>query len=336
MQPNRSSSDSGIDRRAWVARALAMLGSASLSRVALGQDWSPSKPLQLVVPYPPGGSNDNVGRLLARQMTRLWGQPVVVENRPGAAGIIGAGTVARAPADGHTLALVSSSFVMSAAVQPKLPFDPIKDFAAVARLQSTPFLVLVSPATPVRDLPGLVALAKRQPGKLSYGTSGIGSSNQFATELFASMTGVHLTHVPYKGMSPALADLAGGHLDIVLASVPSAQALVAAGKVRPLAITSRQRAREFTAIPTVAESGIPGYEFEAWAGILAPGGTPRAIIKQLNAGINQALGSDEAAQARATEAADFTPLSAEAFQALVIAELQRWRKIAQALGIKPE
>ena len=297
----------------------------------------PTKPVQLIVPYPPGGSNDNTARLVAKQLTQAWGQPVIIDNKPGAGGVIGATALARSAPDGYTLALVSLSFTTSAAAQPKLPFDPVKDFIPVARAGSGAFVILVSPKLEVKNLGELVAMARKAPGRLSFASSGVGSSNQFATELFMDLTGVRMTHVPYKGMSPALTDLAGGHVDVVFATLSSAQALLGNRSVHALAVTSRKRIAQLPEIPTAAEAGVAGYQFDGWSGFLAPAGTPPALVAFLNQSINRAMASPEVAGALAAEGmTTFEPIGQEAFRKIVEDDLERWKRIARERGIRAE
>lgn len=269
----------GVRRRVLLLRGSAAAASYVLpfdSRAQARPDGFPTRPVQLIVPYPPGGANDNTARLAAKELAQQWGQPVVVDNRAGAGGVIGATALARAKADGHTIGLVSISFATSAAVQ-KLPYDPLADFVPLARASVVPFVLLVSRRVSAGDVSSLVALARRAPGKITYGSSGIGSSNQFATELFLSEAGVQMTHVPYKGAAPAINDLMAGHLDVMLSSTTSAAPLLAAGNVRALALTSAKRSPDFPQLVTIAESGLPKYSFEAWSGFLAPAATPSAL-----------------------------------------------------------
>lgn len=338
MNHLRHVSSAHFTRRTWLGQAFALATGATLPfGAARAQPAYPTRPVTLIVPYPPGGSNDNVARPLARELSKVWGQPVVVDNRPGAGGVIGAAALARSAPDGYTLGLVSSSFTTSAVVQKNLPFDPVKDFAPVARANVNSFVLLVSPALKANNLAELVALMKKSPGKFSYGTSGVGSINQFGTELFANLTGTKLIHVPYKGMAPALTDLAGGHVDIVLASVPSAHGLLVNKTARALAVTSAARLADFPEIPTAVEAGVPGYEFEAWSGFLAPARTPEPIIQFINKAINAAAVSPDVAKSMALEGANnFQASTPEGFRAMVNADLQRWKKIAVAQNIQAE
>lgn len=297
----------------------------------------PSKPLQIIVPYPPGGSNDKLARLIGQQLARKFGQPVVVDNRPGASGMIGAAALAKSTPDGHTLALVSSSFATSAAVQSKLPFDPLKDFEPVARISSDSLVLLVSRQLGVQNLQGLIALARQRPRGLTYGSSGIGSVNHFAAELFMGAAGISLVHVPYRGMTPALTDLTGGHLDMVITSAISAHAFLADRKILAIATTGAERLTNLNAIPTCRESGLPGFVLDAWAGFLAPAGTPTTTVALLNSAINDAMRSSDLVNALAVDGSTaFQSLSSSEFRKLVQGDLAQWRSIAKAKNISAD
>jgi tripartite-type tricarboxylate transporter receptor subunit TctC len=325
-------------RRGWRRRELLAAGCASLLGTAAAAAASafPTRALTLIVPYPPGGSNDIFARLIGAQLSQSLRQTVVVENRPGAGGLIGLGALARAPADGHTLALVSSSFTTSAAVQQHLPFDPLKDFEPVARINSNALLILASPRLGLRTLQEFIAQARGRPGQVSYGSSGVGSVNHFAAALFAAAAGVRLIHIPYRGMAPALADLAGGNVDMVITSPSSAQAFLANARVVPLATTGPERMPGLPGIPTCREAGLPGFSLDAWAGFLVPGRTPPERVELLNAAINEAMGTADVAKALALDGSVFTPLSAADFKRLVHEDLARWRAVAKAQNIRAE
>lgn len=309
---------------------------AIAARPALAQERFPSRPIQIVVPYPPGGSNDLVARAVGRKLAEIAGQPVVVENRPGAGGSIGTDLVAKSRPDGCTLAFVSSSFATNAAIQTKLPFDPVRSLAPVALMGRVPFVIAVSNALPVRSLGELVALARERPGRLNYASSGAGSINQFATEMLAAATGVRLSHVPYKGMGPATVDLIGGHVDVLIASVPSILAHVRAGKVRALAVTSATRSPLAPDVPTAAQSGVPGYAFEAWFGVLAAAGTPPDVIGALNAAFNRILALPDVLEFLRGEGIEPTPATPAEFGALIPKEIARWQQLAVQTGIRAE
>lgn len=321
----------GIHRRALLAIALGFSVGAQAS-----EDQFPSRPITILVPYPPGGSNDVFARVIADQLARKFGQPVIVENRPGASGLIGLGVVARARADGYTLALVSSSFTTAVAVQAKLPFDPVRDFQPVARINSSPLVILAAPRAGAKSLGDFIAIARQHPRQLNYGTSGVGSINQFAAELLASAAGIQLVHVPYRGMSPALSDLASGQIDMVITSLPSAQVFLADRRVVALATTGDERMPGLPSVPTCRESGLVDFTLNGWAGILAPGRTPPATVALLNAAINEAMTSPESQKALAGDGSTFQPLGPAAFASQVYKDLARWREIARAKNIRAE
>ncbi|MBB3009947.1 Bug family tripartite tricarboxylate transporter substrate binding protein [Cupriavidus alkaliphilus] len=327
-----------ISRRSIITQS-ALLGLSLMLPAyskAAGEPFA-SKPFQVIVPYPPGGSNDSLARLIALQLARKFQQPVLVDNRPGAGGGIGIRVLAKSVADGHTLGLVSSSFATSAAVSAKLPFDPIKDFEPVARITSSALLVLVSPHLGARDLQGFIALARQRPGKLSYGSSGVGSLNHFAAELLMDAAGVRLVHVPYRGMAPAMADLAGGHLDLVITSESSARAFLNKRNVVAIATTSAHRLPHLSTVPTCRESGLSEIVIDAWAGFLAPAGTPADKLALLNGAINEAMTSPELSKALKLEGAStFEPLTPTEFKSLVQSDIARWRKIARAKKIEAD
>jgi tripartite-type tricarboxylate transporter receptor subunit TctC len=296
----------------------------------------PSKPVTIIVPYPPGGSNDNFARILGKHLSDLWKVPVIVENRPGAGGSIGAGAVARAAPDGYTLCLLSSSFTTNAAVQPNLPFDPIRSFTPIAMVARGPMIVTVSNKSGIKTTLELFATARKDPGKLNYGSSGQGSTNHFATELLLESAGVKMTHIPYKGMSPAVTDVIAGNVDVLVASAPSIYEMVKAGKVRALGVTSVGPFKSLPGLQPVGQMGAPGYSFELWWGILAPAGLPPAITNQINVDVNHILDTPEMREAIEREGAEAAPMHVAAFATTVSSEIAEWRKVARAANIKPE
>ena len=299
---------------------------------AYAQDKFPSKTITIVVPYPPGGSNDNFARAVGKRLSDALQQPVLIDNRPGAGGSIGTAIVAKAANDGYTLVAVSSSFVTNAAIQPKLPFDAIKSFSPVALIASGPFVIAVKNDLPVKSVADLVALAKASPGKLNYASSGPGSINQFATELLKSAAGIELTHVPYKGMSPATMDLMGGHVDVLVASGPSLLPSVRSGKVRGIGITSPASSVIAADLQPVAKT-VPGYSFELWWGILAPAGTPIPVVNRLNTEINKILATAEMKEFFLREGAEPAIASSAQFAALISTDIARYQQIAKQASI---
>ena len=302
---------------------------------AQAEDKYPSKPITIIVPYPPGGSNDSFARVIGRKLGDALRQPVLIDNRPGAGGSIGTATVAKAPNDGYTLAVVSSSFVTNSAIQQNLAFDAIKSFTPVAMLATGPFIVAVRDGLPVKTIPELLALIKSQPGKLNYASSGPGSINQFATEILKSAAGLDITHVPYRGMSPATMDLIGGHVDLLIASGPSLLPTVRSGKVRAIGITSMDTSAIAADLLPVAKS-VPGYSFELWWGVLAPAATPANVVDRLNAEINKILASTEMKEFFLREGAEASIASPEHFASVIARDIALFQKIAKQASIKAD
>jgi tripartite-type tricarboxylate transporter receptor subunit TctC len=292
----------------------------------------PAKSVTIVVPFPPGGSNDVFARALGKKLSEAWKQPVVVENKPGAGGMIGAAGVSKAAPDGYTLLFVSSSYTTGAAIQ-QLPFDPITGLTPIASVSKGPMVLTVNNGVAVKSAAELAALAKSQPGKLNYGSAGPGSINHFAGELFAQNAGVKMTHVPYKGMGPATADLIGGHIDVLIASSPSVMQHVKAEKVKGLGVTSAKPSPLVPGLEPVA-NGVRGYEVELWWGVLGPAGLPAAIAGQVNAEVNRALASPELTEIFAKEGAEPWSQSPAQFEAVVKGDIERWKKVAREANIK--
>jgi tripartite-type tricarboxylate transporter receptor subunit TctC len=322
-----------LARAAWLALALAAAtGSATAQPTAA----YPSKTVRLVVPYPPGGSNDVLSRVVAQALTTSLGQPFVVDNRAGAGGMIGAEHVARSEPDGYTLLNVQASFATNAAIRAKMPYDTARDFTYLGMMAIGPMLVAVHPSMPAKTVRELVELLKKRPGALNYGSTGIGGINHLATELFRKMAGIDIVHVPYKGVAPALADLVGGHVQLVITSFPSAYTQVQAGRLRALAIASARRSAFAPAVPTVSESGVPGYIVDLWWGLAVPARTPSAIVERLAADLTRALQSEDVRQRFAREGAEPTVMARQAFATFVAREITRWRDVARDANIKPE
>jgi len=323
-------------RNVIAAACAALALAAGTLHAQPGNGTFPQKPVTIVVPYPPGGSNDTFARELGRKLSDAWKVPVVVDNRPGASGSIGAGAVSRAVPDGYTLCLLSSSFTTNAAVQEHLPFDPIAGFSPVAMVARGPMILTVSTRLPVRTTLELFDLARRNPGKLNYASSGVGGTNHFATELLMDAAKIRMTHVPYKGMPPAVTDLIGGHVDVLIASAPSIYPQVKAGKVRALGVTSEQASPVVPGLRPLSEMGVPGYHFELWWGMLAPPGTPPAIVEAINAEVNRVISTPEMRAVFEREGAEPAPMSVSAFAATIRREIEGWKKVAKDAGIKAE
>lgn len=320
-------------------RTVALAAAAlALSTVAAAQGAAafPSKPILFVVTSPPGGSNDTFARAIGKKLSETLGKPVIVENRPGATGSIGEAFVAKAPADGHTIVMISSSFTTKAAVHKNLPYDPAKAFTAVAMIGKGPLILAVAPTVPASTPQEFFALARAQGSALNYATSGPGSINHFATELLNEAAGLKLTHVPYKGMGPATADLIGGHVQVLVASVPSVYQHVKAGKVKGIGVTTTQPSPVAPGLQPLANFGAKGYDVELWWGVLAPTGTPRDVVNKLNAEINKVLATEEMKEFLLREGAVPSPATPEAFGELIRDDIERWRKIGKTSGISLE
>ena len=317
-------------------RLMAVMGLAGLCSPLFAQATFPSKPITLLVGSAAGGSNDIFARAIGKQLQAALGVAVVVENKPAAGGILANAILAKAPADGYTLVVLSSTFTTGAAIRTNLPYDAQASFSPVAMLAKGPLLITVGKQTPFQTLEEFITFAKANPAKLNYGTSGVGSINQFATEILAEAAQIKLTHVPYKGMSPAVTDLIGGQIDLLIASAPSLLAQVKGDKIRALAVSTASRSDVAPSIRSVGEAGYAQSAVELWWGVLAPAHTPSHIVQQLNATINQAITSDDMKAFFIKEGASPAPMSTEAFAQHLSAELARWKRVAQAADIQPE
>ncbi len=310
---------------------------AGLALPASAQTPYPSRPVRIVVPFPAGGTTDILARALAQNLSERLGQSFVVDNRPGAGGNIGAELVAKSPPDGYTLLMGTvGTHAINASLYKSMPFDHVKDFAPVVLVAGVPNVLEVNPALPVHSVAELIAYGKANPGKLNFASSGSGTSIHLSGELFKVMTGVSMQHVPYKGSAPALQDLVGGQVQLMFDNLPSSLAMIKAGKLRPLAVTSTTRAAALPDVPTVAEAGVPGFEASSWFGLLAPAGTPPDVVAKLNAAANAWLASPDARDkllAQGAIAAGGTP---EDFAKHIAAETAKWAKVVQASGAKVE
>src|SRR5262245_43867903 len=298
------------------------------------QDY-PSRAITLVVPYAAGGGNDAMARIVADHMSKTLGQQIVIENRGGAGGTIATRAVAKAAPDGYTLVLGGTgTLAVNPTLYTNVGYDPRKDFAPIGLIATSALVLLVHPSVEANSVPELIGLARKEPGKLNYASAGPGSGIHLAAELFASVAGVKLTHVPYKGSGPALNDLLGGHVQIYFSSLPPAVGMRAEGKVRALAVTGPQRSRVFPDLPTVAEAALPGYEAVLHYGIAAPAGTPRPIVGKLNGALRSALASEETKAVLIATGADPMPSSPEEYAADIDREETRWSRIVREIGVK--
>jgi tripartite-type tricarboxylate transporter receptor subunit TctC len=293
----------------------------------------PSRQITLIVPFAAGGSNDVVGRAIGKKLSEAWGQPVVVENRPGAGGMIGTSAVAAAAADGYTLLLVSSTFTINPAIKKNMPFDTIKDFTPVAFIARSPLLLVASKQLPVKSARELLDLARSKPGQITYASAGLGSINQIAAELIALSARARFMHVPYKGGAPALNDLVGGHVDIYVSSLPQVLQLARDGQARALAVTSAKRTALLPDVPTLAEAGIAGVDLWSWWGIVGPAGMPANVVNALNAEIGKMLTSPELSEFLTNEGAEAETMTSQQFGDLMRLETRRWIKVAHEANI---
>jgi tripartite-type tricarboxylate transporter receptor subunit TctC len=296
----------------------------------------PAKPITLVVGSAPGGSNDIFARAVGKKLQEALGQPVLVDNKPAGGGILANAFVAKAPPDGYNLVVLSSTFTTGAAIRTNLQYDAVKSFKPIAMLGKGPLLVTVPADSPYKTIGDLVSAAKANPGKLNYGTSGTGSINHFATELFTDAADIKLVHVPYKGMGPATNDLLGGQIQVLVASAPSILSQVRGGRVRALAVTTAARSPVAPELPSLEQSGYKGSASELWWGVLAPAGTPQPIADRLNAEINKIVLSPDMKEFFLKEGAEPAAMKPAEFEAFIAAEIERWKKVAKAADIKGE
>ena len=324
-------------KRASPAPLLAIVGAlASFAPSHVAAQSYPSRPITLVVPYPAGGGNDVIARLVAAKMATNLGQPIVIENRGGAGSTIGTRDVARGAQDGYTILIATSSLAINPSLYPDAGYDPKKDFAPIGLIATSPNFVLVHPSVPVHSVVELIALAKKEPGKLDFASTGTGTSTHLAAALFAKMADISLNSVPYKGVAPAITDLMGGHVSLMFCPMASVVGLVQEGKLRALAVTGAKRTALFPDLPTVAEAGLPGYAAELHYGLVAPAGTPPLIIATLNKALNDALASDEVRKRLGIDGAETLPGTPEAYAADIAGEEAKWSAIIAQSGVKAQ
>ncbi len=307
---------------------------ATLETPALAQDY-PGHPVTLIVPYAAGGGNDVMARIVADKMGAALGQPIVVENRGGAGGSIATRAVAHAAPDGYTLGLGGTgTLAIDPSLYPNVGYDPRKDFAPIGLIATSALVVLVHPSVPAKTIPELIALAKQEPGKLTFASAGVGSGIHLGAELFAAMAGIKLTHIPYKGSAPALTDLIGGHVSIYFSSLPPAIGLVQDGKVRALAVTGPERSKIFPDLPTVAEAALPGYAAVLHYGIVAPARTPKPVVDKLAAALRVAIASPDVASKIAADGAEVMGMTPEQYAADIDREEAKWSEVVRRSGAK--
>jgi tripartite-type tricarboxylate transporter receptor subunit TctC len=296
----------------------------------------PAKPIRLMVPFAPGGANDVVARIVAVRLGEALGQPVVVDNRGGAGGTIGADIVAKAPPDGHTLLIASMGLAVNAVLYPKLPYDTLKDLAPVTMVGEQPNILVVHPSVAAKSMTELLTLARAKPGQISYGSGGIGSTSHLVTVLFLQTAKIDMLHIPYKGLGPAITDLLGGQVQLVISNVSTALPHLKANKLRLLAVTTAKRFYMFPDTPTVNESGVPGYESSGWYGMLVTGGTPKPILAKLHTETVAVLSSPAIKEQFGVQGLETVPTSPEAFGKILRSDIEKWAKVIKASGAKPE
>ena len=316
------------------AVSLALAGAAHAGERAPG--GYPTKPIRLIVPFAPGGSNDIMARLTGQKFSEAFGQQVVVDNRAGASGIVGTEIAARSLPDGYTVLMMSLTFAVNPSLFRKLPYDTERDLTPVTLVASAPLMLVVHPSIPAKSVQELVAHARANPGKLNFGSGGNGTTPHLAGEMLRVMAGAQMTHVPYKGGGPALADLMGGQIQLMLENIPSTLPLAKSGKLRPLAVTALKRSPLVPDLPTLDEAGLKGYEIVGWNGLFVPTGTARAIVNTLHATTVKALEQPDTRERLATLGAEGVGSSPEQFRAFVQAEIRKWAKVVKQAGLKVE
>ena len=314
-----------------------VLAALVLAPVTLRAQSYPSKPIRLIIPFPPGGSTDILGRSLAQKLSEAWGQQVLVDNRGGAGGTIGADLAAKAPADGYTLLMGHiGTLAVNVALYPKLSYDPVRDFAPVSMVALVPNVLVVHPALPVKNVTELIAYAKANPGKLNYSSGGNGSAAHLAVEYFKLQTKTEIVHVPYKGTGPSVTDLIAGQVSMTMTGAPAVMPHVQSGRIRALGVSSPQRIPALAQIPSVAEAGVPGFDATQWYGVVAPAGTPKEVIAKLNAEIRKIMQSKEMLDRLNTEGAIAAAGTPEQFGAYIKNEIVRWGVVVKAAGMKAD
>jgi len=310
---------------------LAALALVSFALPAGAQQY-PTRAIKIIVPFGPGGFTDVAARILQKELAPALGQPIVIENKPGAGSTIGTSEVSKAAPDGYTLAMISTAHVISPHLYKSIPYDPIKDFTPVMKLAEGPYVLVTHPSLPVKSVGELISLAKAQPNTIDYASSGNGSAQHLVGALFVTMAGAPLSHVPYKGSAQAMNDVLGGQVKVSFVGVPNALPNLASGKLRALAVSTRKRYADLPDVPTLEESGVRGYDATIWLGLLAPPGTPRDIIQKINASIVRILSTPDARKLMASAGVDVATSTPEEFGALMQSELDRWGKVVRETG----
>jgi len=307
-----------------------------LSVTAYGQDSWPSRPVRFILPFPPGGGTDILGRLIAERLSAGLGQPVVTENRGGAGGNVGAEAAARSSPDGYTIVLVAPSLAISPTLYSKINYDPVKDFAPVSLVATVPNVMITQASLPVQNLQEFIAFAKAKPGALNFGSGGAGTSNHLAGELFNIVTGAKLVHIPYKGVNLAMQDVLAGNVHLVFIGIPAAAPHIKAGKLRALALVAPQRSSALPEVPTVAEAGLRDFEVTTWYGVLAPAGTPRNVVTRLNAELGKIMHSPELKEKLAATGTEPLTSTPEEFADYIKREIAKWGEVVRKAGVKAD
>jgi tripartite-type tricarboxylate transporter receptor subunit TctC len=308
----------------------------ALTAAVAGAQEYPSKVIRFLVPFPPGTATDALARAIGPKLNEMWGQPVIVENRPGAGSVVGTSVVANAPADGYTLLMVSASHAINATLYSKLPFDPVKDFAAVTPVALIPNVLIVHPSLPVKSVKDLIALAKAKPGVLNYTSAGIGSASHLNGELFRSTAGINIVHVPFKGFADAVTEIIAGRLEMTFAPAILATPHISAGRVRPLAVSTTKRSAAFPNLPTMVEAGVKDCVFDPWFGVLVKAGTPKPIVDRLNAAMIKVLHLPDVAKQLQNQGAEPYTMPPEQFDKYIRAEVAKLGRIVRESGAKAE
>lgn len=318
-----------------VVRAVAIMACCGALTPAANAEQFPSKVVKFLVPQAPGGATDVFARKMAQLLSERWGQPVIVENRAGAAGVLGTDVVAKSAADGYTLLVTySGSQAVNPSLYPNLPFDSVKDFQTVATLANTPFFLIANPKLPAKDLREFIELARKKPDVYTFASSGIGSVNHLLGEMVKVQAGVKILHVPYRGVAGAIADVIAGHVDTAFSSVPSVLSIIRGGQVRALAVSSAKRVAVAPDVPTIAESGFPGFDVNPWWGILAPAGTDMAIVRKINADVGEILRTKDMVEFLAKQGAEPYITSPDEFSAVLKSDVDTWAKVIKAADVK--
>jgi tripartite-type tricarboxylate transporter receptor subunit TctC len=312
----------------------ALLMAVALNAAAAQQ--YPSRPIRFLVPFPPGGGNDIVGRVVAQKLAEGFDQTVVVDNRGGAGGTIGTDVVAKAPADGHTMLINNISLAVNATLIPKLPYDTLKDLAPVSIIGRQPNIVVVHPGVKAKSVREFLDLARARPGQINYGSGGVGTASHLATELLQLTTKTSMTHIPYKGLGPALIDLVGGRVEMIISTMASALPQLKSGKLRPLAVTTVKRSAFFPEVPTMMEAGVPGYDFTTWYALVVPAGTPQPVIARINAELAKIAAAPAVREQFAAQGLETAHTGVAEARAYLRAEVEKWGKVIKASGARPD